>query len=93
MKNRFRETNVEVILGDATALDLPDDSFSAGASFHMLHHIGSDDAQDRAFAELPGSYMRVAFSSQPTVSSARDRLRFTKMTPTTPLTQWTLVIA
>ena len=52
LKNRFRGTNVEVIRGDATKIDLADDRFSAGASFHMLHHIGSDDAQDRAFAEL-----------------------------------------
>jgi len=52
LESRLEGTNVEVVCGDATALDLPDDRFSAGASFHMLHHIGSDDAQDRAFAEL-----------------------------------------
>jgi len=52
LESRLEGANVEVLCGDATALDLPDDRFSAGASFHMLHHIASDDAQDRAFAEL-----------------------------------------
>jgi len=52
LETRFRGTNVEVIRGDATALDLPDDRFSAGASFHMLHHVGSVMTQNRVFAEL-----------------------------------------
>jgi len=52
LKRRLAGANVEVVRGDATRLDLPADRFSAGASFHMLHHIASDDAQDRAFAEL-----------------------------------------
>ena len=52
LATRLRGTNVEVMRGDATALDLPDDLFSAGASFHMLHHVGTDSAQDRVFAEL-----------------------------------------
>jgi SAM-dependent methyltransferase len=52
LKTRLEGTNVEVVCGDATTLDFPDDRFSAGASFHMLHHIASDDAQNRAFAEL-----------------------------------------
>jgi SAM-dependent methyltransferase len=52
LEDRLRGTNVEVIRGDATALDLPDGRFSAGASFHMLHHIASDHDQDRVFGEL-----------------------------------------
>lgn len=49
---RMTGTNVRVVQGDATALDLPDDSFSGAASFHMLHHIEPDDAQDRVLAEV-----------------------------------------
>ena len=30
----------------------PDGRFSGAASFHMLHHIATDDAQDAVFAEL-----------------------------------------
>ena len=44
--------NVEVVVGDASALRFPADRFSGGASFHMLHHIAPDDVQDRVFAEL-----------------------------------------
>jgi SAM-dependent methyltransferase len=43
---------VQVIRGDATALDLPDDRFSGAASFHMLHHVPTAIAQDRVFAEV-----------------------------------------
>ncbi len=52
LTERLRGTNVEVVLGDATALALPDDRFTGAASFHMLHHIESSEAQDRAFGEL-----------------------------------------
>ena len=43
---------VDVVTGDATALPLPDDRFSAAACFTMLHHIPETAAQDRALAEL-----------------------------------------
>jgi SAM-dependent methyltransferase len=49
---RLAGTNVQVIMGDATAIDLPDDRFSGAASFHMLHHIPTATAQDRVFAEV-----------------------------------------
>lgn len=52
LEQRLRGSNVEVVLGDATALDLPDDRFTGAASFHMLHHIPTAEAQDKAFAEL-----------------------------------------
>ena len=45
-------TNVEVVVGDATALDFEADRFTGAASFHMLHHIAPAEAQDRVFAEL-----------------------------------------
>jgi SAM-dependent methyltransferase len=44
--------NVDVVVGDATALDFGADRFTGAASFHMLHHIEPAEAQDRVFAEL-----------------------------------------
>ena len=52
LRTRLAGTNVEVVVGDATTLELPDDSFSGAASFHMLHHIPLDEDQDRALSEL-----------------------------------------
>jgi len=52
LAERLAGTNVTVVCGDATALDLDTAHFSGAASFHMFHHIDGDDAQDRAFAEL-----------------------------------------
>jgi SAM-dependent methyltransferase len=52
LERRLSGTNVDVVCGDATALDLPNDRFTAAASFNMLHHVPSDEAQDRVFAEV-----------------------------------------
>ncbi|MGH9031337.1 MAG: class I SAM-dependent methyltransferase [Acidimicrobiia bacterium] len=52
LARRLAGTNVDVIQGDATALDLPGGRFTGAASFNMLHHVPTDDAQDRIFAEL-----------------------------------------
>ena len=57
--------NVDVVVGDATALEYGADRFTGAASFHMLHHIAPDSAQDRVFAELarvlvPGSVLVAA---------------------------------
>lgn len=52
LAQRLAGTNVDVIQGDATALDLPADRFTGAASFNMLHHVPTDEAQDRIFAEL-----------------------------------------
>jgi ubiquinone/menaquinone biosynthesis C-methylase UbiE len=49
---RMAGTNVEVVCGDATAIDLPANCFTGAASFHMLHHIPGTDAQDAVLAEL-----------------------------------------
>jgi SAM-dependent methyltransferase len=51
LAQRFANTNVRVFEGDATALDFPDGTFSAVASFSMLHHVPSPALQDRLFAE------------------------------------------
>jgi ubiquinone/menaquinone biosynthesis C-methylase UbiE len=45
-------SNVEIVLGDATALDQPDGRFSATACFTMLHHVPTIELQDRLFAEV-----------------------------------------
>jgi ubiquinone/menaquinone biosynthesis C-methylase UbiE len=52
LTERFADTNVAVVLGDATALSFPDDEFSAAVSFTMLHHVPSAELQDRVLAEL-----------------------------------------
>jgi SAM-dependent methyltransferase len=52
LAERLADTNVEVIEADATTLDLPDGRFSGATSFNMLHHVPTDEAQDRIFAEL-----------------------------------------
>ena len=45
-------TNVDVVQGDARRLEFPDHHFSGAASFHMLHHVEPDVAQDEVFAEI-----------------------------------------
>ncbi len=52
LAERMAGGNVEVVVGDASALRFPPDHFSGGASFHMLHHIAPAGVQDRVFAEL-----------------------------------------
>ena len=75
--------NVDVVVGDATALEFGAGRFTGAASFHMLHHIAPADAQDRAFAELarvlvPGGVLVAA-----TASTARAARPSTRTTPTT----------
>jgi SAM-dependent methyltransferase len=52
LKDRLAGTNVDVLTGDASALDLPDDRFTGAVSLNMLHHVPTDELQDRIFAEL-----------------------------------------
>jgi ubiquinone/menaquinone biosynthesis C-methylase UbiE len=52
LAERLVGTNVDVVVGDATALDLPDERFTGATSFSMLHHVHSEDAQDQLFAEV-----------------------------------------
>lgn len=64
---RLEGTNVDVVNGDATALDLPSDRFTGAASFNMLHHVPTSEAQDRVFGELarvlqPGGVLAAADS-------------------------------
>jgi ubiquinone/menaquinone biosynthesis C-methylase UbiE len=48
---RFEGTNVEVVSGDAAALEYPDASFDTVATCTMLHHIPTRAHQDRVLAE------------------------------------------
>jgi SAM-dependent methyltransferase len=52
LADRFEGTNVDVVLGDGSALDLPDGRFSAALCFNMLHHVPTDEDQNRIFSEL-----------------------------------------
>jgi SAM-dependent methyltransferase len=52
LATRLAGGNVDVVLGDAAALEYPDGRFTGAASFHMLHHIAPAAQQDRVFAEL-----------------------------------------
>src|SRR4051794_31613870 len=44
--------NVEIVHGDATALDQPGGRFSGAACFTMLHHVPTVELQDRLFVEV-----------------------------------------
>jgi SAM-dependent methyltransferase len=52
LRDRLSGANVDVIVGDARETELAPASFSGAASFHMLHHIATDEDQDRIFTEL-----------------------------------------
>jgi len=49
---RARGTNASVVQGDATILPFPDNTFSSAIAILMLHHLRSNELQDRAFAEI-----------------------------------------
>jgi SAM-dependent methyltransferase len=51
LTERFANTNVEVVHGDATALDFGDESFDSVASFTMLHHLPTRVLQTRLLSE------------------------------------------
>jgi ubiquinone/menaquinone biosynthesis C-methylase UbiE len=52
LAERFAGTNVEVVNTDATKLPFPDKSFSAAASFTMLHHVPTVEQQNQILAEI-----------------------------------------
>jgi len=51
LSERLTDTNVEVVVGDATRLAYPADSFDSVGSFTMLHHVATTGAQQRLLAE------------------------------------------
>jgi ubiquinone/menaquinone biosynthesis C-methylase UbiE len=44
--------SVRILRGDATALAFPDARFSGAACFTMLHHVPTDELQDRLLTEV-----------------------------------------
>jgi SAM-dependent methyltransferase len=52
LADRLAGTNVEVVEGDATAMDFDDARFTGATCFAMLHHVPSTELQDRLFAEV-----------------------------------------
>jgi ubiquinone/menaquinone biosynthesis C-methylase UbiE len=51
LQERMKNTNVEVVEADATAMPFPDGSFPAVLSFTMLHHVPSVTLQDQLLAD------------------------------------------
>ena len=49
---RLRDSNVDVVAGDATAMPFGDAQFSGGVSFTMLHHVPSRALQDKMLREV-----------------------------------------
>ncbi|MGB2899935.1 MAG: class I SAM-dependent methyltransferase [Candidatus Acidiferrum sp.] len=49
---RASRTNASVIQGDAATLPFPDKTFTSAIAILMLHHLRSNELQDRAFAEI-----------------------------------------
>lgn len=53
LEDRFAgRPTVTIVRGDATALDFPAGRFSGAASFTMLHHVPTEQLQDRLFSEV-----------------------------------------
>jgi SAM-dependent methyltransferase len=49
---RFAGTNVEVVVGDAAAMEFADGSFDSAGTFTMLHHVPTLALQNRVLAEV-----------------------------------------
>jgi ubiquinone/menaquinone biosynthesis C-methylase UbiE len=53
LRERFADVpSVEIVNADATTLTYSDGSFTGAACFTMLHHVRTDDLQNRLFSEL-----------------------------------------
>ena len=52
LASRLDGTNVEVVHGDATSSGFEPDRFSAVTCFTMLHHVPSEDLQNRLLEEV-----------------------------------------
>ena len=53
LRERFADVpTVEIVNADATTLDYADGSFTGAACFTMLHHVPTEELQDRLFGEI-----------------------------------------
>jgi ubiquinone/menaquinone biosynthesis C-methylase UbiE len=52
LATRLKGTNVDVVRGDATAMELPTNRFTGAVCLTMLHHVPSVAQQDLVFSEL-----------------------------------------
>jgi ubiquinone/menaquinone biosynthesis C-methylase UbiE len=52
LSSRLRGSNVQAIVGDATAMPFRDAQFSGVVSFTMLHHVPSTELQDRLLRQV-----------------------------------------
>lgn len=53
LTERFADVpSVDIVNGDATTLAYEDGRFTGAACFTMLHHVPTDDLQDRLFSEV-----------------------------------------
>ena len=52
LAQRSQTTNGAVLQGDASALPFPEKTFSAAIAVLVLHHLKSQELQERAFAEI-----------------------------------------
>ena len=53
LRERFADVpSVEIVNADATTLAYSDQSFTGAACFTMLHHVPSDELQNRLFGEI-----------------------------------------
>lgn len=62
LSSRLKGTNVQVVEGDATRMPFEDSEFSGAVSFTMLHHVPSQQLQNKLLAEVfrvlkPGSFL------------------------------------
>ena len=52
LEARLRGANVEVVRGDATAMQFEDSRFTGAVSFTMLHHVATPALQDKLLREV-----------------------------------------
>ncbi len=52
LSSRLKGSNVHVIEGDATGMPFGESEFSGAVSFTMLHHVPSQELQNKVFAEV-----------------------------------------
>jgi ubiquinone/menaquinone biosynthesis C-methylase UbiE len=52
LRSRLESSNVQVIEGDATEMPFGDSEFSGVISFTMLHHVPSQELQNKLLAEV-----------------------------------------